>query len=114
MRLDRNIEGRGNKYGLILNRKLADIADHDGSGRAANKLAAVREAIATLEREGLIDWGDTPETEFFLIRLRDMNAQAALRSYAGHARQFDQEYSQDVMELSNRSGLDHPNCKVPD
>lgn len=112
MRLDRN-EGR-QKYGLILNRRLAEIEAWDGGEGEALDRRAVLDAIALLERAKVIDWGDKPETEFFAIKLRDINAQAALKCYAGHARQFDPQYSEEVMALAARSGLDHPNCKKPD
>ncbi len=115
MKLDRNINGDGRgKYGLILNRKLAEITNHDGSGRAANKLAAVREAIAALEAHGVIDWGDTVDTEFFVIRLRDRYACATLHEYAIGAVVDDSEYAKEVRMLADRSGFRHPHPQVPD
>ena len=72
MKLDRNINGNGRgKYALLKLRKLDDWLQ---SGATAEVPAPIREAIALLEREGMLDWGDKPETEFFLIRLKDKYA----------------------------------------
>lgn len=109
MRLDRN-EGARQKYGLILNRELNNLMRHAGEGTKRE----IARALKVLEHAGVIDWGDEPETEFFAIRLKDISAQHALRCYAGHARQFDQQYSDDVMALADRSGPDHPYCHRPD
>jgi hypothetical protein len=113
VRLDR-VNGRG-KYGLIKVRRLAEIEAWDGSEGELSDRQAVLEAIKLLERAGVIDWGDTPETEFFAIRLRDKFACSTLHEYvhaalvAGH-----NEYANDVLKLARRSGIRHPNCKLPD
>lgn len=40
---------------------------------------------------------------------------AALMAYAASAQEFGEyEYAKDVMELANRAGPKHPNCKSPD
>ena len=114
MKLDRNVnaDGRG-KYGLIKNRRIREIIEEHGiaDGTAT---AAVRNALRTLESFGIIDWGDagTP-SEFFVIRLRDIHARAALMAYADDAGD-DPEYRKDVRDLAFRSGSESPFCKKPD
>ena len=92
MRLDRNTSpfGRG-KYGLVKNRRLLEIVRPIGDSHNAKNMddvsaMKVREAIKLLVEEGVIDWGDTPETEFFVMRLRDKYASGALAQYASAAR----------------------------
>ncbi len=119
MKLDRNINsnGRGKygKYGLIKNREFKAYLLKANDGQDGVKAAAeVVKAIVTLEKAGIIDWGDTPETEFFAIRLKDKYASKALLGYAYACIHDDIEYSRDVFRLSLRSGLSHPNCKRPD
>lgn len=118
MKLDRNIpNGHGNKYGLIKMRRLAEIQQFkEGYAADANPLA-VNDAIELLVRAGVIDWANTPETECFVIRLKDMYAADALNAYADaakYARHRDLEYSAEVRALAERSGPNHPNCKKPD
>jgi hypothetical protein len=85
MKLDRNVNDDGKgKYSLINN------------------------------RTGETQHGDTPEDEFFVIKLKDKYAQAALVSYANAAAQDDTEYANEVMEMATRSGPAHPLCKMPD
>lgn len=111
MRLDRNIpasKGRG-KYALIKNRVL------DGFAVNGELPPAIEGAIKVLESAGILDWGLTPETEFFAIRLKDRFACATLHEYAHSARMGGMhDYARDVEELSARSGVHHPNCKTPD
>jgi hypothetical protein len=91
VRLDRN-EGRG-KY-AILNLRNLDPEDPVFSSDA-------------------IDYGDRPETEFFVIKLKDKYASAALQAYAVAARADDPEYADDVMKLAYKADL-HPDKKKPD
>lgn len=111
MKLDRNInaDGRG-KYGLILNRELATL-NQDASAPVAAEILA---AVETLERHGILDWGASPETEFFVVRLKDYYAPGALFGYAARAWTDDKEYADQINELAARSGPNHPNCKKPD
>lgn len=116
MKLDRNLnaDGRG-KYGLILNRRIAEIGrDHGTADGTAG--AAVAQALKVLQSFGVLDWGTTPETEFFVMRLKDAHAGPAMEAYAqscyDHGR--DPDYTVDVKGLAMRSGLRHPRCKVPD
>jgi enamine deaminase RidA (YjgF/YER057c/UK114 family) len=111
MKLDRNLNqnGRG-KYGLILNRELVTLSQ-DASAPVA---AAIRNAIAILETHGILDWGDTVDTEFFVVRLRDYYAPGALHGYAARAWADNREYAEEIAEMGARSGANHPNCKKPD
>lgn len=55
------------------------------------------------------------QNEHFVIMLKDKYARAALLAYAGAAHEDGKkEYAADVMELANRAGPMHPNCKEPD
>lgn len=105
MRLDR-VNGK-QKYGLIKVRELSKFMP----GAATDRLY---DALKLLESAGIVDWGATPETEFFVIRLKDSNAAAALYHYAKSAFLDDNEYARDVMDLAKRSGPSHPNCRKPD
>lgn len=115
MKLDRNINGSGvGKYALIKTRRLAQIRSWDGGDGEIADQQAVEDALALLDRAGIIDWGTSPETEFFVMRLKDRCAGPALKEYAMAARPFDEEYASDMRSLANRSGLYHPFCKNPD
>lgn len=108
MKLDRNLNADGHgKYGLILNRKLA-IADKTEAG------SDIAEAIRVLEEAGILDWGTTPQTEFFVMRLKDRFAQPALNMYSQHAMAGDMEYAAEVGKLAKRAGMSSPFCKDPD
>lgn len=112
MKLDRNVSGIGRgKYGIVKTRKLTDF---DGNGSFDMEVQA---AVKTLERAGVLSWGDTTDSEFFVVMLKDQNAHAALHAYAEsarHAKQADRELATDVQALAVRSGPYHPNCKAPD
>lgn len=111
MKLDRNInaDGRG-KYGLIKNRRLEEIM----AGRDVDAMD-VRDAIEVLERAGIIDWGSTPGTEFFAIRIKDKYAGGALTTYAQYAiRDGEVEYGQEIMQMAKRAAEFSPHCKKPD
>ena len=115
MKLDRNIAGRG-KYALLRLRRLAQIEAWDGGdGEALDRQAAL-DAVALLERAGVIDWGyPNTDSEFFVIRLKDKFAARALAAYAADAREGgDVEYARDVAELALRAGGNSPWCKKPD
>ena len=112
MKLDRNVpDGHGNKYGLIKNRRIEELRNNDGGAfdRSMN-------ALLVLVDTGVLDWGCTPETEFFVMRLKDRCARSALQAYADAARNLlgDLEYSGEVEALAQRAGVNHPNCKDPD
>ncbi len=90
MKLDRNInpDGRG-KYALV---KLRQLNTHTNN-KAYN-------AVADLTSEGMIDFGNTPDTEFFVIRLKDKFAGPALHAYAEAAKHEDPEWSGQVRALA--------------
>lgn len=52
--------------------------------------------------------------EFFVIKLKDKNAEAALLAYADSCEADDPEFAADVRELARRAGPNHPLCKRPD
>ena len=52
-----------------------------------------------LEKAGVLDWGDTDETEFFVMRLRNKYARAGLTAYAA-AQPDDPQYAAAVLALA--------------
>ena len=112
MRLDRNVIRSPGKYALIKMRKLEEFRTPGTLGHMHH--ASIEAAIQLLERHGIIDWCDTPETEAFVVRLKDKHAGGALYQYATSAFLDDPEYARDVMDLAKRSGSNHPNCRSPD
>jgi predicted transcriptional regulator len=127
MKLERNINGTGRgKYGLIKTRRLAEIDDAAEHQRRnvtgitdMRNQERVRYAISILEDAGVIEWGEPgTEGEFFVIKLRDLHARAALTAYcddiAKDSPHHDVEYQKDVRQLSFRAGPDSPFCKKPD
>lgn len=115
MKLDRNINGTGHgKYGLVNDRRLKQIEAWDaGDGEVADR-QAVLDAVALLERAKVIDWGyPGTESEFFVIKLRDQHARAALIAYADDV-MMDGEFRTEVADLARRAGPSSPFCKKPD
>jgi hypothetical protein len=116
MKLDRNINSnKRGKYALLKLRRLSQIEAWDGGeGEVADRQAVI-DAIALLERAGVLDWGYAgTEGEFMLIRLKDTYAQPALRAYAIAAYNDDREYATEIKEMAERSGPASPWCKTPD
>jgi hypothetical protein len=112
MKLDRNINPNGiGKYALLKLRMLENVRDPGAFGELASSVA---KALELLEMDGILDWGNTPQTDFMVIRLKDKYAQAALRAYADAARSDDPEYAAEIDEMAARSGPSHPFCKRPD
>ena len=102
MKLDRETheEGRG-KYALV---RLRGIGPEDEA----------RANLKRLDELGLIDWGLKGEKdEFFVIKLRDDNAEAGLRAYADRAALSDPEWGAAVGELADRAAVS-PFKKMPD
>lgn len=95
MKLDRNINptGRG-KYALVKMRELTKL-EQAGNFRESGKVEA-------LAGKGIVDFGGTPETDFFVIRLKDKYAAAALEAYSDAVRKdgFDPEYAIQVYDLA--------------
>lgn len=52
--------------------------------------------------------------EFFVIKLSDPNAEAALRAYANSVRGRDAQFAAEVDDLADRAGKNSPFCKEPD
>lgn len=98
MKLDRNItEPRRGKYALIKLR----IDEPSGVG-----------CMYQIKPEA-VDFGDTEDTDFFVIRLKDKYAAAALFAYAKAAYSDDPEYANEIIALAVEA-RDHPNKKKPD
>lgn len=111
MKLDRNLNANGRgKYALLKLRKLDDFVD------PFQKVAApIAAAIETLEKAGILDWGNKGESEFMVIRIKDMYADGVLDQYADNAHADGQEeYGAEIREMARRSGTRSPWCKRPD
>lgn len=52
--------------------------------------------------------------EFFVLKLKDLHSEPALRAYADSVRARDPEFAADLDALAARAGRNHPNCKQPD
>lgn len=67
-----------------------------------------------INRTGAVDKGDTPESEFFVLKLKDKYAAAALDAYAkAAAADGETEFAQDVAVLADKA-RNHPSSKKPD
>jgi Fe2+ or Zn2+ uptake regulation protein len=113
MKLDRNRTGEGRgKYGLLKTRRLEAIRNE----APPVLVKTINSALALLEAQGLIDWGDTVDSEFFVLRLKDQHAGHALSAYAHDVYDTggDVEYAQEVHALACKAGRAHPNHKRPD
>jgi hypothetical protein len=54
-------------------------------------------------------------SEFFVIKLKDRHARAALLAYAASVEaRGDFEYEREIIDLANRAGTCSPFCKDPD
>jgi hypothetical protein len=101
MKLDRNITTpRRGKYAVIKLRDATIRTEYPQGG-------------ALLIDQECVDFGDTPETDFFVIRLKDKYAAAALAAYAGAAMRDDPEYALDVLNLA-KAAAESPCQKQPD
>lgn len=104
MKLDRNTNtNRLGKYALL---KLRELAMEE------KWVPEIYEAVDMLVDNEIVDFGNTQDTEFFVIRLKDKHAAAALEAYAISAQSEDPEFSQEVMELAKMARA-HPNKKSP-
>jgi len=104
MKLDRtdNQNGKG-KYALVKLREL------EGRPQDAEDLA---EAILTHPES--VDWGLVDsDSEFFVIRLKDVNAYEALMAYAKSVAEYDPEFAEEVFRLAIKS-RNHKKPKRPD
>jgi len=99
MKLDRNVNPNGKgKYALI---KLRHAIVESFDSNSARVLPA-----------SAIDFGDTPDTDFFVLRLKDKFAAPALFAYAESAKEHDVEYAAEIMELGFRA-QHHANKQLP-
>lgn len=105
MKLDRNLNKTGvGKYALLKLRQMRTEMSPEIYG-----------AVKTLETAGILDWGNAPETEFFVMRLKDEYAHDGLRGYAMAAEKDGaKEYAGEVYQLVKRAGPKSPFCKKPD
>ncbi len=104
MKLDRNLNADGaGKYALLKLRTMR-----------ANMTPEIYAATKVLEDAGILDWGNTVESEFMVTRLKDKYAASGLFGYACAAFVDDPEYADEIMDMAKRSGANHPNCKKPD
>lgn len=96
MKLDRNInpDGRG-KYALVRLRFRQT--------RSQSEIQRIEEALRVLSHEGVLDFGNTRDTEFFVIRLKDKYASFALKAYSDAAFKDDHEYGQEILNLAARA-----------
>ena len=101
MKLDRNLNAsKRGKYALILLREAI-----------IRKLNEVGGPLMIDEEH--VDFGGTPETDFFVIRLKDKYAAPALAAYAMAAYEDDQEYGLEVLNLAKKAA-EHPGKRRPD
>lgn len=112
MRLTRNTTPDGRcKYAIVRLDKLRKLPPESLIAQSAAK------ALDELAAIGLLEYGEKgSEEEFFVIKLKDLNAPYALRVYAFAALvepHVDRELSKDVFELEVRA-QNHPNRKRPD
>lgn len=68
------------------------------------------------ELEKYVEFGEPhSREEFFVIKFKDLASTAALRAYAEEVKQIgDEELSIDILSLLERTGKNHPKCKMPD
>lgn len=109
MKLDRNVNINGmGKYALILMRPFRTQPDE-----VSGNTIAPRAAIMLLDSVKMLDMGDKPDTEFFVIRLKDKFAGPALLAYSMAAREAgDTEWADEVFRLAEKAA-NHPNKQQP-
>lgn len=104
MRLDRNITNpKRGKYALIKLRVDTPV-HHAGKVADGRTLRVKPEAV---------DFGDTLDSDFFVIRLKDKYAGPALTAYANAAAKDDPEYAAEISALA-WAAQRHPNRRSPD
>jgi hypothetical protein len=102
MKLERNTgdQARG-KYAIV---RLRDIEPK----------TVAAQSLARLTVGGHVEFGNPGDAdEFFVVKLKDVYAPAALAAYAGAAMADDPEYAADILELARRAAA-HPSRKKPD
>ena len=104
MRLDRNVNPDGTgKYVVINIRRL--------NWRPRTRIGLI---LAIFLKPSAIEWGGVGSAdEFFLIKLKDIHAQDALRAYAMSASSTDPQWAAEVERLAERAGPGHSLCASP-
>lgn len=116
MRMDRNVnlDGKG-KYALVRLRTVTPGSE-------------AHQHLKALDALGVLDWGLVgQQDEFFVIKLKDKYASAAIAAYADAVHQdvnkvLDDpvaykermQWAHDVQKLGQRAGVLSPFCKAPD
>ena len=108
MRMDRNINANGTgKYAIVSMRRLRAL-----TGPPKQQAKAMLDGLDAM---GLIEWGAVgEEDEFFLIKLKDRHARAALLAYEKSIEPTDPEFALEVATMAARAGKLSPFCKEPD
>lgn len=107
MKLDRNLKKpRRGKYALIKLR-ISSITP------ALVKSALASQIDSVQVEPRAIDFGNSLETDFFVIRLKDKYAEPALKAYAEAAMKDDSEYAEEIKELARLAHI-HPSKRKPD
>lgn len=128
MKLDRSLNKDGHgKYALLKLRKLRELSVYNPVNHPPPTSPAIHkilEAVKTLERAGIIDYGTRddgsidPEREFFVMRLKDVHAYDALMAYARSVMKnkgtADKEYRDEIVKMASRAGTRNPFWKYPD
>lgn len=106
MKLMRNEHNGTGKYALV---RLDKMEKLNGADKAY-----AEHAMSMLGDVGLLELGAVgTEEEFFVIKLKDRIAPAALMAYAAGAALSDTEYASEVAALAGRA-QHHKNRKDPD
>jgi len=117
MKLDRNEKGRG-KYAVVNLRKLETelTAWKAAGGNGEMTTRIVESTLDFLHKNGILGYGEPgTQDEFFVLKLKDRFAGAALEEYATVARRGGEpEYADDVKELADRAGAKSLWSKTPD
>ncbi len=96
-----------------------NITQPSGARRGKYALIKLREANYSMDGKTLtvnqsaVDFGRTPETDFFVIRLKDKYAGPALDAYAKAALEDDPEYAAEILHLASLANT-HQNKRKPD
>lgn len=107
MKLDRNItKPRRGKYALIKLR--IDGAILEPMFRDARIIPTHYEV-----KKQAVDFGNDDDSDFFVIRLKDKYAAAALGAYGAAAFADDPEYGLSVLNLA-KAAAEHPAKRIPD
>jgi len=114
MKLDRNITTpRRGKYALIKLRPQIQYGVECPTFLEPDAMAGGKGAVYVPVIQEAIDFGDSHESDFFVIRLKDKYAGAALAAYANAAMQDDPEYGREMMALVQKA-IEHPLKRRPD